>query len=115
MSVNKQTDFGKIKITNNAVAAIVADAAMECYGVVGICHKDKYTALLKRDSLTQGVIVKGGKSHLDISLYILVVSGVKVTEVLRSVQKKVKYVVEKTLEATVGSINVYVQDLKKVD
>lgn len=115
MSVNKQTDFGKIKITNNAVAAIVADAAMEVYGVVGICHQDKFTALLKRENLTKGIIVKGGKSDLEISLYILIVSGVKVTEVLRSVQKKVKYVVEKTLEAKVGAVNVYVQDLKKVD
>lgn len=119
MSVNKLTDFGKIKVSNNAVASIVADATNECYGVVGICDKDfeknKGPVILDRKHLTDGIIIKTKKEKLEISLYIIVVSGMKVTEILRSIQKKVKYVVEKTLDISVGKVNVYVQCLKKVD
>lgn len=119
MSVNKLTDFGKIKVSNKAIASIVADATNECYGVVGICDKDfdksKEPTILDRKHLTDGIIIKTKKEKLEISLYIIVVSGVKVTEILRSIQKKVKYVVEKTLDTSVGKVNVYVQCLKKVD
>lgn len=119
MAVNKQTDFGKINITNPAVAAVVADAAMECYGVVGITNKDsirsKISVLLKRNNLTRGIIIKNNKTSIDISLYVVIAFNIKVTEVLRMIQKKVKFVVEKTLEVKVNKVNVYVQDLKKVN
>ena len=119
MPVNKQTDLGKINITNQAIATLVADASMECYGVVGLTSKnysdEKASAVLKREDLEKGIVVKNNKSNIDISVYIIVASGIKVTEVLRNVQQKVKYVVGKQLEISVGKVNVYVQDLKKVD
>ena len=119
MAVNKKTDFGKINITNQAIASVVADAAKECYGVVGITNKDsisdKISELLKRNNLTRGIIVKNNKTNIEISLYVVIASAVKVTEVLRNIQSKVKYVVEKTFELKVSKVNVYVQDLKKVN
>ncbi len=118
MPVNKQTELGKINITNQAIASLVADASMECYGVVGLANKnysEKSPVVLNSDDLEKGIVVKNNKSNIDISLYIVVASGIKVTEVLRNVQQKVKYVVSKQLEISVGKVNVYVQDLKKVD
>ena len=49
------------------------------------------------------------------SFNIIVALGVKVTEILRSVQKEVKYVVESTFDIKVDKVNIFVQDLKKVD
>lgn len=115
MSINKQTDLGKINITNKAVATIVADAAMECYGIVGICSKELNSKILKRENLAKGIAVRENKSGYEISFSIIVALGVKVTEVLRSVQKKVKYVLESTLDIKVRKVNVYVQNLKKVE
>ncbi len=113
MSVNKQTDFGKINITNKAIASIVYDAAMESCGVVGICEKDN-DQVLNFSDLEKGVIIKNAKNSIEISLFIKVASEIKVTEVLRSVQKKVKYVIEKTLECHVDKVSVYVQGIQKV-
>lgn len=120
MAVKKQTDFGKIQITDKAIASIVCQAAMECYGVVGICNRkasirDIVYEILKASHYAEGIAVKNNKTNVDISLYIAVAFGVKVTEVLRSVQKKVKYVVEQSLDTKVGKVNVYVQHLSKVD
>ena len=39
MALNKKTDYGIINISNKAIASVVADAALECYGVVGITKK----------------------------------------------------------------------------
>ena len=119
MAVNKNTDYGKITITNNAIATVVADAAMECYGVLGIVNsnsiRQKISVLLKRGHYLNGIKVVTGNEKLEITLNIAVAYGVKVTEVLREVQKKVKYVVEKTLMVSVKKVNVYALDLKKVD
>ena len=118
MPVNKQTDLGKINITNQAIATLVADASMECYGVVGLTSKnysEKDSDVLKREDLAKGIVVKNNKTNIEISVYIIVASGIKVTEVLRNVQQKVKYVIAKQLEVSVKKVNVYAQDLKKVD
>lgn len=119
MSVNKTTDFGKITITNNAIATVVADAAMECYGVLGILDRnsvrEKISNLLKRGHYLNGIRVVTNDEKIEITLNIAVAYGVKVTEVLREVQKKVKYVVESALLVKVNKVNVFALDLKKVE
>ena len=45
-------------------------------------------------------------------MYIIVSYGVRITEVVSEVQKKVKYVLEKTLNMKFNYINVYVQNVK---
>ena len=119
MAVNKSTDYGKITITNNAIATVVGDAAMECYGVLGIVNRNsirqKISELLKRGHYLNGIKVVSGNEKIEITLNIAVAYGVKVTEVLREVQKKVKYVVEKTLGVNVSKVNVYALDLKVIE
>lgn len=36
MSDNRQTDYGKIEITPEALAAIAGAAAVRCFGIVGM-------------------------------------------------------------------------------
>ena len=110
MPIHKQTDFGKINISNKAITGIVKDAAMECYGVVGIYSKNS-----SEEELEKNIIVKTIKSKIEISLYIIIAYGVKITEVLSSVQKKVKYVVEKTFDVSLSKVNVYAQEIEKVE
>ena len=52
---------------------------------------------------------------LILDLYVLLGYGIKMTEVLREVQKKVKYVVESTLDVNVESVNVYVQGVRGIE
>ncbi len=55
------------------------------------------------------------KLVLILDLYVLLGYGIKMTEVLREVQKKVKYVVESTLDVNVESVNVYVQGVRGIE
>jgi len=115
MSINKQTELGRINITNNAIVSLVAEAAMECYGVVGICENNEKAKILKNEDYLDAIYVKQEKNGVEISFSIVIALGVKVTEILRSVQKKVKYVVGNTFDVRVAKVNIYVQDLKKVE
>ena len=115
MSINKQTSLGKINITNKAINSLVAEAALSCYGVVGICSKNKDAKILPIDKLEKVIMIKEEKNGYEISFNIVLALGIKVTEILRSVQKEVKYIVENSLGIRVAKVNIFVQDLQRVE
>lgn len=119
MSIKKKNNLGQIQISNEAIASVVADATLECYGVVGIANKErirnKISSLLSKKDYSKGVFASQEKNCIVISLYIVVAFGCKVTEVMCEVQKKVKYVLEKTFEITVKRVDVYTQSLQKIE
>ena len=119
MAVNKNTKLGKINIASKAIATVVANAALECYGVVGLAKrggiKDRIDAIVSKDEYTQGVSIFQSASSVSISLYLVVSLGVKVTEVLNEVQKKVRYVTSKTFDLKINKVNVYAVSLRKID
>lgn len=115
MSINKTTNYGKINITKKAIASLVADTVLGCYGVVGLCKKDEKAEILSKKELEKVIQVSEEKSSYSFSFNIVIALGVKVTEILRSVQKEVKYVVENAFDIRITKVNIYVQDLKKVE
>lgn len=119
MSIKKKTKFGAISISNDAIADVAADAALSCYGVVGIVSRserfEKVYEFLKKGSFSKGVFARQEKNSIVVDLYVIVAFGVKITEVLSEVQKRIKYVLEKTFESHVKEVNVFAQNLKKVD
>ncbi len=118
MTIDKQTPYGGINISMEAISAVAGGAATECYGVVGLSSKnsirDNINEMLAKENYHQGVISRKGKEGYEVDLYITVVYGVKITEVIAEVQKKVKYVLEKTFDIKFKAINVYVQGLKVI-
>ena len=61
---------------------------------------------------SRGVVVRQKEDALELDLYIIVSYGVKISEVVNEVQKKAKYMLEKSLELDFNTINVYVQGVK---
>ena len=116
MSIDRTTQLGSIIISNDAVAMLAGGVVMECYGVVGMASqkllKDGFAELLKRDNYSRGVVVKKNEEGYEIDLYVILSYGVKLSEVVASIQEKVKYTLEKTLEQSFTRVNVYVQGIK---
>lgn len=119
MVIDKTTPYGDITISPNAIASIAGNAALECYGVAGLSGKnslrDNIEELLKADNYSKGVIVRKSKDTYEVDVYIVVAYGIKITEVLSEVQKKVKYVLEKTFDMKFKAVNIYVQALKETN
>ena len=116
MAVEKKTNYGSISVSSDAVASLAGGVITECYGVVGMASKqvlrDGWAELLKKENYARGVVVKYNGEGLDIDLYIIVGFGVKISEVVLEAQKKVKYMLEKTLSLEVTSVNVFVQGVR---
>ncbi len=117
--IEKNTNIGNIAITLDVVATVAGGAATECYGVVGMASqkklKDGFYELLRRENFAKGIVVQNGTSGLILDLYIVVGHGIKITEVIVEVQKKVKYVIESTLDTNVESVNIFVQGIRSVE
>ena len=118
MTVEKTTNYGTINVSEEAVASLAGSLITECYGVVGMASKqvlrDGWTELLKKENYSRGVVVRKGENGLEIDLYIIVSFGVKISEVVQEAQKKVKYMLEKSLSQDVASVNVFVQGVRVV-
>ena len=52
--------------------------------------------------------------QLELDLYIIVSHGIRISQVVNEVQKKVKYMMEKSLDLDFNVINVYVQGVKSM-
>lgn len=116
--IKKTTDLGNIDISTDVIATICGGAATECYGVVGMASQkmmDGFYDLLGKDNYSKGIVVEEGQTGSIINLYIIVGYGVKISEIVYEVQKKVKYVLEKTLDIDIEAVNVYVQSIRVMD
>lgn len=118
MSVTKSTQYGSINISIDAIATLAGGLVSECYGVVGMASqkivKDGIAELLKKENYARGVKVRENDGQLELDLYIIVSHGIRISQVVNEVQKKVKYMMEKSLDLDFNVINVYVQGVKSM-
>ncbi len=117
-NISKETKYGGIDISIDAIASVAGNAVLECYGVVGLASKssikDNILELLKAEEYNKGVYARKTQKGYEVDLYVSCAFGVKIPEVLSEVQKKVKYVLETTFGIKILAVNVFVQDLKEI-
>jgi len=120
MTVDKNTPLGDIDISLNAISLIAGNATVECYGVVGLTDRntsnifDALEKLLKPDNFSNGVRVRKTSKGFEVDLFIVVAFGVKITEVVSEVQKKVMYDLNNIFGIKFRAVNVFVQALKEI-
>jgi uncharacterized alkaline shock family protein YloU len=114
-----QTELGSINISEDVIAVICGVAAMECYGLVGMASRnvqDGISDLLRKDYYERGVDVQYIDDHkVSVTLYIIVEYGVRISEVARNIQERVKYAIENTVGLEVESIDIRVQGVRVTD
>ena len=108
--IEKNTNLGSVNISLDVVST-VAGGGMASQKKL----KDGFYELLKKENYSKGIIASDGETGLILDLYIILGYGIKINEILVEVQKKVKYVVESTLDVKVEAVNVYVQGLRNID
>ena len=115
MAQEIQGPYGKIAIEEGVIPTISGVAATECYGLVGMAPRniqEGLSDLLRRENYERGVDIQFNEDSISIQLYIVVEYGVKISEVARNVQERVKYAVESLLGLKVDRINVKVQGVR---
>ena len=117
MPINKKTNYGDVKISDNAIASLVGSTVCECYGIVGVISKsyvkDSYNALLRKENYSKGVLISRKAKDLIIDIYVVVSTGIKISEAISEAQKRVKYTVEKSINMDIKEVNIHVERIRE--
>lgn len=103
-----------IKLDINEVAKRIGEVCLECYGVLGLSNGNiKNLNILTKENLSEGILVKKDKDHFIIDIHLICAYGVKVTEIVNEVSKRIFYFLKKKYGELFSKVNVYVDDLRE--
>ena len=100
---------GRLTISHDAVADIVAETALACYGVVGLTAGSRVKRILRRE----GIAIEGDADALRIELHVVVEHGLNLAEVATTVRSQVGYEVERITGLSVAAVEVVIQRVKQ--
>lgn len=116
MAVKIQTTQGAIEIENDVIATIVGGAATDNYGVVGMASqnplRDGVNQILNGDNFSKGVVVHQQDNGVAVDVHIIVGYGMKISEISKSVQARVKNDLNVMLGIVATEVNVTVQGVR---
>jgi uncharacterized alkaline shock family protein YloU len=103
-----ELERGRLTISRDAVAAIVAESALGCYGVVALSAPTRMRRMFRRE----GVSVAGPVGALRIGLHVVVEHGLNLAEVAATIRSQVSYEVERLTGLTIASVEVFIQGVR---
>ena len=112
--LNIVNEYGTISMGKEVVSKIASQAALECYGLVGMASKNKYgiVELLSRSNGSRGIEVNIENGVIEIEISVIVQYGTKVSVVADNIIERVKYYVENQTGLKVSKIGINVQGVR---
>ncbi|GBG96568.1 hypothetical protein NtB2_00681 [Lactococcus termiticola] len=119
MTVTFNTQQGNVDIATEVIATVVGASTTEIFGVVGMTSqnavKDNVRNILRQENYSKGVVVKTENNETSVDVYVVVSYGVKISEVAKNIQERVRFNLENQLGIMAAKVNVYVQNVKVVE
>ena len=115
MSVNTSNVYGKISISESAIAKVAKSATLECYGIVDTVSRnisDSISELLKKKTDGKGVKVVTSEDRIFIDVNVIIKYGVSINAVAESLKESIKYRVEHFTGMIVDTVNVNIIGVK---
>jgi len=113
--MTEEIRLGTIEVAPTAIAGIASEAALQCYGVVGLATatlRNGLAELLPGERRRRGVEVRLIDKRIIIDVYVVMEYGIRISEVAHNIMEAVKFSVEKALGMPVAEVNVHVQGLR---
>lgn len=115
MSVNTKNSYGKISISDLAIAKVASHTAMEAYGIVEMVSRrfaGSLTLFKKKGDDGKGIKVTTAGNRIYVDVYVIMKYGVSISAVADSLKEAIKYKVEVFTGMIVDTINVNVMGVK---
>ena len=100
---------GRLTIAREAVAEIVAERTLGCYGVVGLSAGTRVGRIFRRE----GISVDGDARSLRIQVHVVVAHGLNLAEVASTVRSQVAYEVERLTGLKVAAVEVVIERVRQ--
>ncbi|MDY2727779.1 MAG: Asp23/Gls24 family envelope stress response protein [Candidatus Onthovivens sp.] len=105
-----------VKVNLKDIANIIGHICDNSYGVVGLTKskniKDTIATILNSDNYIEGIFLKKFRNKYIVDVHVVIVYGVKITEVVNELSKHISYVLEKYFGKIFSKINIYVEELR---
>lgn len=106
---------GNLHVANDVLADMVGNAALECYGVVGMAAPsaaDGIAKILPASRLRRGVVVTTTDAGIHVELYIVIEYGTNITTVSQNLIDRVSFVLKEYARVPLDGVEVHVQGIK---
>ena len=111
MAVNTSNAYGKITISNDAIARVTSHIVRECYGVIDLVGQnfaDNFSEMKRKKPKCKGIKILTVNNRIYIDLYVIIKYGVSISTVTENLKSAVKYGVEKFTGMIIDCVNVNV-------
>jgi uncharacterized alkaline shock family protein YloU len=102
-------EHGRLTITREAVAEIVAERTLGCYGVIGLSAGTRVGRIFRRE----GISIDGDARALRIQVHLVVAHGLNLAEVASTVRSQVAYEVERLTGLKVAAVEVVIERVRQ--
>jgi uncharacterized alkaline shock family protein YloU len=106
--VELSTTLGRISISSDAIAQIVAETVRESYGVVAMAGPKWLPA-----RSTRGIEIGRDGQAVTVDVHVVVEYGLNLAEVASTLRNRVGYEVERLTGLPVRAVEVHIEDVKK--
>ena len=109
------TISGNLHVANDVLADLVGNAAMECYGVVGMTAPnaaDGIAKILPTSRLRRGVVVDATEEGIHVELYVVIEYGTNISTVSRNLIDQVSFALKEYARVPLAGVDVHVMDVK---
>ena len=106
---------GNLHVSNDVLADLAGDAALDCYGVVGMASAnaaDPITSRLGAKRIRKGIVVTPGEDGVQVDIHVVLEYGVNITTVAQNLIDNVTYVLTTYAQVPVDRVDVHVQGVK---
>ncbi|ETP73352.1 hypothetical protein UYO_0576 [Lachnospiraceae bacterium JC7] len=111
--------LGEIQINPDVIATYAGTTAIECFGIVGMAKVSYQSGglvkLLKRESLTKGIMVKIENNEISLDFHVIVAYGVSIQAVADNLIENVRYKVTEYTGMKVKDVNIFVEGVRVID
>jgi uncharacterized alkaline shock family protein YloU len=105
---------GNLHVANDVLADIVGNAAMQCYGVVGMSSTsaiDGIIDLLPASRLRKGVVITPNEEGIAVELHVVIEHGTNIAAVSQNLVDAVQFALKEYACVNVSTIDVHVSDV----
>ena len=109
------TIAGNLHVADDVLADMVGNAALECYGVVGMAAPnaaDGIAKILPASRLRRGVVVTTTEVGVHVELYVVIEYGTNINTVSQNLVDQVTFAFSEYARVPLDGVEVHVQGVK---
>ncbi len=106
---------GNLHVANDALADMVAKAATECYGVVGMTNATSSggrVKILPEGKQKRGVVVRDAAEGVHVEVFVVIEYGTNISTVSQNLIDTVSFALKEFAHVPLASVQVHVQDIR---